>query len=135
MLSVTLVTDRTQADVLAKNDKGTYQAADLNRVEKATGEVANELTVLGYPVTITIRTNWKYQDIPDISEMTRYLGNVKKCVTQFHAVPGVSLPTSMDGLNYVGANNIEKVLVGLDELAAALPQYYRRCGAAWCGGA
>ena len=135
MLSVALVTDRAQSDVLAKNDKGTYQAADLNRVEKATGEVANELTVLGYPVTITIRTNWTYKDIPDIGEMTRYLGNVRKCVTQFHAVPGVALPSSMDGLNYVGANNIEKVLVGLDEMAAALPQYYRRCGAAWCGGA
>lgn len=135
MLSVTLVTDRTQADVLAKNDKGTYQAADLNRVEKATGEVANELTVLGYPVMITIRTNWTYTDIPDIGDMTRYLGNVRKCVTQFHAVPGVALPSSMDGLNYIGANNIEKVLVGLDEMAAALPQYYRRCGAAWCGGA
>lgn len=135
MLSVTLVTDRTQADVLAKNDKGTYQVADIDRVEKATGEVANKLTALGYPVTITIRRNWTYRDIPDIGEMTRYLGNVKKCVTQFHAVPGVALPASMDGLNYVGANNIEKVLGGLDEMATALPQYYRRCGAAWCGGA
>ena len=30
-----LVTDRTQADVEARNDKGTYQAADLNRVTQA----------------------------------------------------------------------------------------------------
>ena len=31
----TLVTDRTQADADARNDKGTYNAADLNRVTEA----------------------------------------------------------------------------------------------------
>lgn len=130
-----MITDRTAADVANGTAKGFYNAADLNRVEQATKTVAAELTALGYPVTITVRTNWTYTAFPLSTDMARYLGNVRKCVTQFHAVPGVSLPASMDGLDYVGANNIEKALVGLDELAAALPQYYRRCGAAWCGGA
>lgn len=44
----TLVTDRTQADVEARNDKGTYQAADLNRVTAAMEELAARLSVLGY---------------------------------------------------------------------------------------
>lgn len=130
-----MITDRTAADVANGTSKGYYNATDLNRVEKATKTVAAELTALGYPVTITVKTNWAITNIPLASDMARYLGNVRKCVTQFHAVPGVTLPSSMDGLNYMGANNIEKVLVGLDEMAAALPQYYRRCGAAWCGGA
>lgn len=43
-----LVTDRTQADVEARNDKGTYQAADLNRVTQAMDALANQFSVLGY---------------------------------------------------------------------------------------
>ena len=46
-----LVTDRTQADVEARNDKGTYQAADLNRVTAAMEELANQFSVLGYSTT------------------------------------------------------------------------------------
>lgn len=130
-----MITDRTAADVANGTAKGYYEYTDLNRVEQATKQVAAALTALGYPVTITNKTNWAYTDIPLASDMARYLGNIRKCVTQFHPVPGVSLPSSMDGLNYAKANDIEKVLIGLDELAAALPQYYRRCGAAWCGGA
>lgn len=130
-----MITDRTAADVANGTSKGCYNRTDLNRVERSTNTVAKELTALGYPVTITVKTNWAITNIPLASDMARYLGNVRKCVTQFHAVPGVALPSSMDGLNYIGANSIEKVLVGLDEMAAALPQYYRRCGAAWCGGA
>lgn len=44
----TLVTDRTQADVEARNDKGTYQAADLNRVTAAMKDLAERFSVLGY---------------------------------------------------------------------------------------
>lgn len=43
-----LVTDRTQADVEARNDKGVYQAADLNRVTAAMEELANQFSILGY---------------------------------------------------------------------------------------
>lgn len=44
----TLVTDRTQADVEARNDKGTYQATDLNRVTAAMKDLAERFSVLGY---------------------------------------------------------------------------------------
>lgn len=43
-----LVTDRTQADVEARNDQGNYQAADLNRVTQAMDALANQFSMLGY---------------------------------------------------------------------------------------
>ncbi len=43
-----LVTDRTRLDVLARNEKGTYNAADLNRVTRAACYVAARLWGYGY---------------------------------------------------------------------------------------
>ena len=45
-----LVTDRTQADVNAKNDKGTYNYTDLNRVLRACAWLAGRLEQSGYGV-------------------------------------------------------------------------------------
>lgn len=44
----TLITDRTQADVTAKNDKGTYNADDLNRVTAAMEYLDDTLRSYGY---------------------------------------------------------------------------------------
>ena len=43
-----LVTDRTQADVNARNAKGTYGEADLNRVLRACSWLAGKLEGYGY---------------------------------------------------------------------------------------
>lgn len=45
-----LIIDRTQADVLARNEKGVYSAADLNRVTRAFCYVAGCLAAYGYIV-------------------------------------------------------------------------------------
>lgn len=45
-----LVTDRTQADVNAVNEKGTYGAADLNRVLCACAWLAGRMERYGYSV-------------------------------------------------------------------------------------
>jgi hypothetical protein len=110
-----------------------YNAADLNRVEAATSTVAGMLTAAGYPVTITTKTDWTMADIPTASNMARYLGNVQLCITQFAQVPGVTLPSSIANLTYTGANNIEKVLLGLEEMIGVMEENYRRCGAYVCG--
>ena len=43
----TLVTDRAMADVLARNDKGTYNAADLNRVDECLEDLVARLGQVG----------------------------------------------------------------------------------------
>lgn len=45
-----LVTDRSQADVTAQNEKGTYNAEDLNRVLRACSWLAGKLEEHGYAV-------------------------------------------------------------------------------------
>lgn len=45
-----LVTDRTQRDVNARNEKGTYNEADLNRVLRACSWLAGKLDGYGYSV-------------------------------------------------------------------------------------
>ena len=47
------VTDRTAADVAARNDKGVLQAADLNRVE-------NDIAVLGSKLSLSVLTPINY---------------------------------------------------------------------------
>ncbi len=49
-LSSVLVTDRSQADVNARNGKGTYNAEDLNRVLRACAWLAGRLERYGYSV-------------------------------------------------------------------------------------
>lgn len=87
--------------------KGGYNYTDLNRVEEAVRELAAELGL-----NLVTKTNWTRWDIPVVSEMERYLGNVAAIRD---ACPGdvefPTLPVSMSGLTYQGANNIEKVLL------------------------
>ncbi len=123
-----LVTDRTQAHVnlLKKLNKkgwnnmtaseqnawyneaarGAYNYTDLNRVEIAVAEISR---LLG--LNLATKTDWGLWDIPFKTDMDRYLGNV---VAIRDACPGDSdfptIPDSMSGLDYRGANNIEKVL-------------------------
>lgn len=116
-----------------KADK--YNLSDLDRVEAATATLAALLTSCGYPVTITTKTDWvSGTDWPTEAQMARYLGNVRKCVTQYNAVPGVTLPASMANFDYNGANNIEKTIEGITAMVAQMQDVYRRCGAFECGG-
>ncbi len=49
-LSSILITDRSPADVAARNGKGTYNAEDLNRVLRACSWLAGRLERYGYSV-------------------------------------------------------------------------------------
>jgi hypothetical protein len=93
--------------------KGAYNYTDLNRVESAVATVGG---ILG--LSLTTKTNWTKWDIPSKSEMDRYLGNVAKIRNHCASVPNLPpLPSSMNGLNYTDANNIELVLLRAYEFA------------------
>lgn len=100
----------TEAEKTAWNEeasKGAYNYTDLNRVESAVKELAAELGL-----NLVTKTNWTQWDIPVVSDMERYLGNVvaiRDACPDDIAFP--SLPASMSGLTHVGANNIETVLL------------------------
>ena len=120
-----LVTDRTAADVAAQNAKGTYNAADLNRVGEAMNYVAARLREQGYDPHISPKTDWKDDDWVDPAAQAVYLGDLAELRKQFTMlestpeVPPRILATAInsgDGLTYVWANDIEQILVDIDTL-------------------
>jgi len=138
MSVLNMVYDRTALDVYAGNEKGQYRASDLNRVENAVSYLADLLENLQddlktysesldvawdetYDVPydpsdyagIVVKTDWLESDLPLNTTMTRYLQNVVLLKSAFVFVTAV-LPSSMNGLNYAGANAIEKVLTDLE---------------------
>ena len=125
----TLITDRTAADVeyaLAqalnpdrnntewlKGLKGTYNATDLNRVEKAVEYVANRLEIAGWRKEPVVKIDWSFSDFPTVSEMQRYLDNIRLLRAALpDGMPAV--PADMNGFTYIEANTIEQILLMLD---------------------
>lgn len=135
---LTLITDRTAADVAyarmlggiqfadmtAEQQadwlaglKGTYNASDLNRVGAAVLLVAGLVNSIGYNITVTGKHDWTMTDIPTSSQMSDYLADllaIRAALTIPAGTPAV--PSSMSGLDFNKANNIEKILLIVDEL-------------------
>lgn len=131
-----LITDRTAQDVEQRNNKGTYNAADLNRVETAAAYLSSMLQQL--PITlkeyrelykvadsdifdmpyqvediiISTKNDWNGYDIPRPSAMSRYLNNVKTLCESLDFAH-VTLPASMSNLTAKRANAIEQALLQL----------------------
>ena len=142
-----LITDRTQADVdrvselavkLKANTaseaeiaewnagmKGAYNYADLNRVETAVAELAAELGI-----DLQTKTNWTVRDVPNHTDMTRYLLNIRAIrdvLGEYESTPAT--PDTMQKLNYTTANNIEKLLSDMYRIIS----YVIRSDEIYCG--
>jgi hypothetical protein len=124
-----LIRDRTAADVAQRTDKGFYNASDLNRVEAAVSYVEQRLNDCGFDFALTLKQDWTETDIPDASDMARYLGNVAVLRGALAVLPSTpELPDSMALLGWAGANAIEQVLWDVDYLVTQLIQSYFYCG-------
>lgn len=123
----TLVTDRTQADAAARNDKGTYRSADLNRVTEALEDLESRLAALGYitgyaPVYIlhldgTTDTVWM-EDDEDIraDRIEAYRANVASIRGAFtHLAATPQTPADLELLTWAEANDIERILQAVDD--------------------
>lgn len=119
----TLITDRTQADVDARNGKGTYNASDLNRVAVAMNYVAGRLESAGYDPHISQKTDWKDDDWVDPAAQAVYLGYLAELRSQFAMMQTTPpVPNDMEKLTYQEANDIEKILEDIDRLLANASQ-------------
>ena len=113
----TLITDRTQADVDARNGKGTYNASDLNRVAAAMNYVAGRLESAGYDPHISPKTDWGDDDWVDPAEQAVYLGYLGELRSQFPMMQTTpNVPPDMEKLTYQEANDIEQILTDIDRL-------------------
>ena len=123
---LSLITDRTRADVENKTDKGFYNASDLNRVGAAVQYVAERFAAQGYTVTVHPKTDWTEKDIPTAAELETYRQNIaalRGLIAVIKSTP--ETPETMRFLDYIKANDIEQILLDLDTLLtnAALAWY------------
>lgn len=123
---LSLITDRTRADVVNQTDKGFYNASDLNRVGAAVQYVAERFAAQGYTVAVSPKTDWLASDIPTASELETYRQNIatlRALIAVMKSTP--ETPETMRFLDYIKANDIERILLDLDTLLtnAALAWY------------
>lgn len=132
-----LIFDRTAEDVQTAREqrgtvttplKGCYNATDLNRVEAAVEAIAAELNSAGYGVAVNPRT-YAETDIIRRSDFAAYLADIqaiRDAISVRESTP--ELPAADAKLDYVGANNIEKILADLDELIGWMKYSQKYCG-------
>lgn len=131
---LSLITDRTRADVANQTDKGFYNASDLNRVGAAVEYIAGRFTALGYACPVTVKKDWLTSDTPTASQMEAYRQNIVTLRGQIAVMQSTpEAPASMAGLDYVKANNIEQILLDLDALIDKLIKSWCFSGELYAG--
>lgn len=105
--------------------KGAYNYSDLKRVERA----ASELSDL-YGLNLETKTDWTGWDMPHKADMARYIVNVRK-IRNASLDPNrlAAVPTSMNGMNFNDANNIEKIMLAASEHTDRIVRF----GELYCG--
>ena len=143
-------------ELYSGEQKGAYNAIDLNRVESAVEELQEAMNAapeglqaladsLGVAwdglyelpfgaFALETRTDWAEADLPTELEMERYLTNVRQLVTALGLAAAV-LPSSMGGLTWQGANRIEEMLIrgqaSLETLIQTRAEWITNTAAAW----
>lgn len=151
---VTLVTDRTQADVervkaLAAKGfaamtaaeraewlagmKGAYNASDMNRVGTALNYLAGRLgPICGKVITWTAKTDWAVTDIATASQAETYRQQIQDIRDALAYPAGTPDAPQLARLTYTGANDIERILTICEELIVNVAKSFRHTGAAEC---
>lgn len=131
---LSLITDRTRADVANQTDKGFYNASDLNRVGAAVEYIAGRFAALGYACPVTVKKDWLTSGAPTASQMETYRQNIVTLRGQIAVMQSTpNAPASMAGLNYVKANDIEQILLDLDALIDNLIKSWYFSGEVYAG--
>ena len=134
ILRLDLITDRTRADVENETDKGFYNASDLNRVGAAMEYIAGRFTALGYDCSVTVKKDWLTSDVPTASQMEAYRQNIvtlRSRIAVMQSTP--EAPASMAGLNYVKANDIERILLAVEDTLRRLEKTFWYSGEIYSG--
>ena len=130
----TLITDRTRADVANQTNKGFYNASDLNRVGAAVEYIAGRFTALGYACPVTVKKDWLTTDAPTASQLETYRQNIVTLRSQIAVMQSTpEAPASMAGLNYVKANDIERILLAVEDTLRRLEKTFWYSGEIYSG--
>lgn len=99
--------------------KGAYNYTDFNRVGVALNYVRDRLIETGYlsAGVFEAKVNWSVSDIVTETDLRGYLRDVstiREALARYDTTPAV--PEYSGSLNYIEANNIEKILLDVDAL-------------------
>lgn len=82
-----------------------------------------------FEIKEVVSCEWQTTDIIRLSQWRQYLANVQALRDAYYTLAETGqLPDAEDRLDYIGANNIEKVLADIDLLIGWMKSSYRRCG-------
>lgn len=122
----TLITDRGSGTF--------YNASDLNRVGDAVRYLAKRFTDYGYAVAVSPKADWSESDTPTASQMETYrlnIANLRAVIAIMASAP--ETPETMRALDYVKANDIERILQDLDTLITNMEQAWFFSGDLYAG--
>ena len=111
-----------------------YNAEDINRVGRATNCLAREMMPMGYPVSDELPTEWAMNDVYYDTDAAFLLAVLELIKGQIASMKAGGFPSSMDGLDYNGANEIERSLFTVNDLLAVIKEAYPQCGVEQAGG-
>lgn len=110
--------------------KGGYSYRDLNRVGAAMEHLVTKLLQYGYTIPGYIPSPvWKETDVQTPEQMEQYRKNVQAIRDRLKIAASVpNAPADMEGLNYVEANNIERILFEVEDAIIRMEQVFPRSG-------
>lgn len=128
------MSDEEKAFYLSAQNKGTYKALDMNRVNGAVEYLVDRLNDAGITVEVAPKINWQDSDKPTPAQLSEYLQNVealRAAITQLPTTPNA--PEDMDGLTIEEANNIEIILLALNDALNRLQLTFWYCNEIYSG--
>ena len=109
--------------------RGTYNAADINRVGAAVNEISAELRAMGYIPPADMKTNWTKTDSLTRSHIINYLSAVEAVRAAFPtSVETPETPTIDRWIDYNTANDIERIVWEVSHTVAGAKAITRVCG-------
>ena len=122
------VLDGYEQEMWERGLRGCYNTSDVNRVEYHTRELQNILNANGYNIQIDTQL-WAKPDIMRYSDIVRYLGNINAILDAFgRSANAPKLPGIDRWIDYIAANDIEKILYVTRELVYGALAMFRRAG-------
>ncbi len=117
-----LIFDRLKTDVenalnnpsSAEFLKGSYNYADLNRVETWCEYIQNLLNDYGKNIELSIKTNWNLKDYPTRTQIDRIRSNIDYLKDIFQELKTEAIEY-VNTLDYKRANILEKIIYDVHE--------------------
>ena len=115
-------------------DGADYCKFNINAIGITPSSISTVVLTLRSPEEYADR-EWRETDIVRLSQWRQYLANVQALRDAYYTLAETGqLPAPEDRLDYIGANNIEKILADIDLLLDGMKSIYRKAGTFSVGG-